>query len=58
LIALLVAVFPANVHVAMQGKMPGFDFSPLVLWARLPVQAVFAVAVWWVARKRGGAARE
>ncbi|MBC7368909.1 MAG: DoxX family membrane protein [Undibacterium sp.] len=58
LIALLVAVFPANVHVAMQGKMPGFDFSPVVLWARLPFQAVFAVAVWWVARERDGAARE
>ncbi len=58
LIALLVAVFPANVHVAMQGKMPGFDFSPVVLWARLPFQAVFAVAVWWAARERDGAARE
>lgn len=50
LIALLIAVFPANLHVALQGKMPGFDFSPAVLWARLPFQAVFIVAVWWVAR--------
>lgn len=57
LIALLVAVFPANLHVAWQGEMPGFDFSPAVLWARLPFQAVFAVAVWWVARERDGAAR-
>jgi uncharacterized membrane protein len=52
LIALLVAVFPANVHVALQGHMPGFDFSPLTLWLRLPFQAVFIAAVWWVALKR------
>lgn len=49
LIALLAAVFPANLHVALQGKMPGFDFSPTVLWWRLPFQAVFMAAVWWVA---------
>jgi uncharacterized membrane protein len=52
LIALLVAVFPANLHVALQGHMPGFDFSPLTLWLRLPFQAVFIVAVGWVAVKR------
>lgn len=50
LIALLVAVFPANLHVAMQGRMPGYDFSPTVLWWRLPFQAVGIAAVWWVAR--------
>lgn len=52
LIALLIAVFPANVHVALQGHMPGFDFSPLTLWLRLPFQAVFIAWVWWVAVKR------
>ncbi len=52
LIALLIAVFPANVHVALQGKMPGTPFSPTVLWARLPFQAVFIAAVWWVALAR------
>lgn len=49
LLALLVAVFPANVHVALQGKMPGYEISPAVLWWRLPFQAVFAAWVWWVA---------
>jgi uncharacterized membrane protein len=49
LLALLVAIFPANLHVAMQGKMPGFNFSPTVLWWRLPFQAVFMAWVWWVA---------
>ena len=52
LIALLIAVFPANVHVALDGKMPGTNFSPLVLWWRLPFQAVFVAAVWRVALAR------
>lgn len=52
LIALLVAIFPANLHVALAGKMPGTDFSPLVLWLRLPFQAVFIAWVWWVALAR------
>lgn len=52
LIALLVAVFPANVHAARLGHMPGFDFSPLTLWLRLPFQGVFMAWVWWVAVRR------
>ena len=47
LIALLAAVFPANLHVALAGRMPGFDLSPAILWLRLPFQAVFAAAVAW-----------
>ena len=58
LIALLVAVFPANLHVALQGKMPGTDFSPLTLWLRLPFQAVFIAGVWWVALTRAKNAGE
>lgn len=53
LIALLVAVFPANLHVALQGYMPGSSFSPRVLWLRLPFQAVFIAWVAWVAFPRG-----
>jgi uncharacterized membrane protein len=49
LIALLVAVFPANLHVALMGHMPGFSFSPTVLWLRLPFQAAFIAGVAWVA---------
>lgn len=52
LIALLVAIFPANVHMALEGRMPGTNFSPLTLWLRLPFQAVFIAWVWWVARDR------
>jgi len=48
LIALLVAVFPANLHVALMGHMPGFSFSPLTLWLRLPFQGVMIAWVAWV----------
>ena len=51
LLALLVAVFPANLHVALQGKMPGLDVSPLTLWLRLPFQFVFMAWVRWVGLK-------
>jgi len=49
LIALLVAVFPANVHAALLGHMTGVNVSPAILWVRLPFQAVFIAWVWWVA---------
>ncbi len=49
LIALLVAVFPANLHVALVGHMPGYGFSPAALWLRLPLQAVLIAWVAWVA---------
>ncbi len=48
LLALLVSVFPANVHVALQGHMDGTNFSPWILWARLPFQPVMMLWVWWV----------
>jgi len=47
LIALLLAVFPANVHMALHpDQIRGLPaVPPLLLWLRLPFQAVFA---WWV----------
>jgi uncharacterized membrane protein len=58
LVLLLVAIFPANLHVAMQGRMPGLDLAPAVLWLRLPLQAVFIAAVAWVAFERRSGIRE
>ena len=52
LILLLLAVFPANIYVALQGRMAGFNLSPLTLWLRLPFQIVFIAWVWWVALAR------
>jgi uncharacterized membrane protein len=57
LIALLVAVFPANLHVALAGSMPGFSFSPTTLWLRLPLQAVLVAWVAWAAIARGKSRR-
>ncbi len=46
LIALLLAVFPANLQVALHG-WPGTDIPAWVLWARLPFQGLF---IWLVYR--------
>lgn len=45
LIALLVAVFPANVHLARNG-WPGIDIPAWVLWARLPLQPLMILWVY------------
>jgi uncharacterized membrane protein len=51
LIALLVAVFPANVHMAVNPEqVRGLDLNRVprwALWARLPLQPM---CVWWVWR--------
>ena len=48
LIALLVAIFPANIQVALQGHMPGLENAPpALLWLRLVFQPVFIAWVWW-----------
>ena len=39
LIALLIAVFPANVHMAMNPRLYPV-VSPFLLWLRLPLQGV------------------
>jgi uncharacterized membrane protein len=49
LIALLVAVYPANLYATALGHMPGLPFSPTVLWLRLPFQAVIVLVIWWAA---------
>ncbi len=38
IIALLIAVFPANVHMALHPET--YAFSPALLWLRLPLQGV------------------
>ena len=46
LAALLVAIFPANMYVAISGvNAAGLPSSPWYTWSRLPFQLVF---VWWV----------
>ena len=53
LLALLVAVYPANIHMALHPEQFP-DIAPAMLYARLPLQFVFAAVVWWAACWRGG----
>ena len=48
LILLLLAVFPANVNMALNDLPLGEDPVPTwALWARLPLQLVFILWAWW-----------
>jgi uncharacterized membrane protein len=51
LIATLLAVFPANVEMALSAERFRAIPAPL-LWARLPVQALLIAWVWRVAARR------
>jgi uncharacterized membrane protein len=46
LVILLVAMFPANVHAALNG-IPFRGEPPEPLWLRLPMQILFIGALWW-----------
>lgn len=50
LLGLLVAVFPANLKVALHG-WPGVDLPRWLLWLRLPVQPLLMAWVWYAARE-------
>jgi uncharacterized membrane protein len=51
LVALLIAVFPANIYMVTDPVAAGAgSLSPLVLWGRLPLQLVFIAWVLWATR--------
>lgn len=50
LIALLLAIFPANLHMALNPELYP-DFGAGALWARLPFQALFIAWAWWATRE-------
>jgi uncharacterized membrane protein len=52
LVALYVAVFPANVNQAVNGISfdPAHPIPQALLWARLPFQALFIAWAWWMTR--------
>lgn len=52
IIALLVAVFPANVYVAVENLGTGGPGTgnAVLNYVRLPFQALFAVWAWWYTR--------
>jgi len=51
LVALFIAVFPANLYQAMNGIQPsGLEISETVAWVRLPMQLVFILWALWMTR--------
>lgn len=52
-IALLIAVYPANVYMMLENvgpEGPGTG-NPVVNWVRLPFQLLFGVWAWWYTRE-------
>lgn len=49
LVALLIAVFPANIHMALHPEQFP-QMSPASLWRRLPLQPVFIACMYWLTR--------
>ena len=54
LIALFVAVFPANINMAINEIQlnPAEPMPVWAMWARLPMQGVIIALVWWLGRPR------
>ena len=51
LFATALAVFPANIHMAMHTELYP-QFSEMALWLRLPLQVVLLGWIWWYTRGR------
>ena len=50
LIALLIAVFPANIYMAMNAELFP-EINSILIWLRLPLQIILiAWAVWYIKR--------
>jgi len=57
IVALLIAVFPANVYVTLENvgsEGPGTG-NVVANWVRLPFQVLFVVWAWWYTRPDEGA---
>ncbi|MGH9225608.1 MAG: DoxX family protein [Acidimicrobiales bacterium] len=56
-VAILIAVFPANIKIAVDGGIPGQPFplgSAAVAWARLPLQLPLILWAWRVGAQPAG----
>jgi uncharacterized membrane protein len=52
LIALFIAVFPANIYMTLHNiKIEGIPQNQLLYWARLPFQAVLIAWAYWYTRQ-------
>lgn len=53
LLLLLVAIFPANLHMFSEALgQNGWSSTTVGLLLRLPLQAIFMYAVWWSSRRQ------
>jgi uncharacterized membrane protein len=51
LIALFLAVLPANINQAVHNlQPPGLEMSPTMVWVRLPLQLVLIAWAYWMTR--------
>lgn len=51
LVALYLAVFPANINMAVHDIQPaGAHIPTAALWLRLPFQLLFIGVAWWLSR--------
>lgn len=56
LIALFIAVFPANIHMALDPDAIGVAAPPWIWWARLPLQIPLIATAYWLTRPDGRSA--
>lgn len=49
IIALLIAVFPANIHLAIHPEIIP-NVNPIAHLIRLPIQGIFVLWAWWYTR--------
>ncbi len=49
LIALLIAVFPANIYMAMNTELFP-EFNPILIWLRLPLQLLMIAWAYWLTK--------
>lgn len=49
LIALLIAIFPANIYMAMNTELFP-EFNPLLIWLRLPLQFLLIAWAYWLTK--------
>jgi uncharacterized membrane protein len=51
LVALFIAVFPANINMTLNDiELEGIPHNPALYWGRLPLQAVLIAWAWWYTR--------
>ncbi len=53
MMVLLVAIFPANIYVAIaQPALPNMDYEPASMWWRLLLQPLFIAWIWAVSVRK------